>query len=188
MRKLRRLRFQKLLPCRSIKEQVANRDGRAFRQPRLFHARHLATIDLDHRAGRRFFGRFHRRARFQPQARHRRDRGQRFPAKSQRGDAQQILRLLEFRRGMPLEREHGIVAHHAASVVRDLNKLLPARLNRNLDAGRARVERVLEQFLYHRRRTLHHLAGGDFIGDLLRKYVNAAHRIESSAQLPVESR
>jgi hypothetical protein len=34
---------------------------------------------------------------------------------------------------MPLKRQHRIVAHHAASVVRNLNQLLPARLHADLD-------------------------------------------------------
>jgi hypothetical protein len=30
------------------------------------------------------------------------------------------------------------------------------------------VQRVFEQFLHHRSRTLHHLAGGDLVGNALR--------------------
>ena len=49
---------------------------------------------------------------------------------------------------MPLEREHGIVANHAASVVGNLNEFFAARLDADLNARRARVERVLQQ-LFH---------------------------------------
>src|SRR5271155_1066824 len=88
---------------------------------------------------------------------------------------------------MTLEGEHGIVAYHAASVVGDLDQLLAARLNVDLNARGARVQRVLEQFFHHRGRALHHLAGGDLVGDVLGEYVNAAHGAVLSSRFSVLS-
>jgi hypothetical protein len=76
---------------------------------------------------------------------------------------------------MALECQHGIVAHHAATVVGDLDQLLPARFDADLDARCPGVQRVLEHFLNDGRRTLHHFAGGDLVGYGLGEYVDSAH-------------
>ena len=76
---------------------------------------------------------------------------------------------------MALEGEHGVVAHHAASVVGDLNELFAARLDADLDARGAGVEGVFEHLLDHGRRPLHHFAGGDLVGNGFGEYVDAAH-------------
>ena len=39
------------------------------------------------------------------------------------------------------------------------------------------VERVLQQLLHHRRGPVHHLAGGDLVGNLVGKNANAAHKV-----------
>src|SRR5947209_5549614 len=82
---------------------------------------------------------------------------------------------------MALEGKHGIVAHHADAVVGDLDQLFAAGFDLYVDAARARVQRVLEQLLHHRRRTLHHLARGDLVGYVLGKYVDAAHGLTAVA-------
>ncbi len=45
------------------------------------------------------------------------------------------------------------------------------------DAGRAGVERILQQLLDHRSRPVDDLAGRDLVGHLVGKYVDAAHRM-----------
>jgi hypothetical protein len=67
-----------------------------------------------------------------------------------------------------------------AAVIRNLNELFSARFHADFDPRRPRVERVLEHLLDDRCRPLHHLAGGDLVGDLLRKYVNAAHALKAT--------
>ena len=76
---------------------------------------------------------------------------------------------------MALEGQQGVVAHHAAAVVGDLDELLAAGLDLDLDAGGAGIERIFEQFLDHRSRPLHHFAGGDLVGNVFRKNVDSAH-------------
>ncbi len=84
---------------------------------------------------------------------------------------------------MPLKGQHGVVAHHAASVVGNLDEFLSARLHADLDPGRARVERVLKHLFDHRGRPFHHLAGGDLVGNVFGKNVDAAHGLEQFSVL-----
>ena len=91
---------------------------------------------------------------------------------------------LDFRSRMPLECQHGIVAHHAAAIVDDLDQLLPARFDVDANAAGARIQRVLQQLLHHRCRTLHHLARGDLVGNAFRQYVNLPHLVSTGPLLP----
>jgi hypothetical protein len=82
---------------------------------------------------------------------------------------------------VPFEGQQGVVAHHAAAVISDLDKLFAAGFDLNLDSGRTGVERILQQLLHYRRRPLYHLAGGNLVGNLFGKDVNAAHIVETVA-------
>ena len=64
---------------------------------------------------------------------------------------------------MTLDAELEIVSAHAGAVVDDADEVAPARLDRDVDAPRARVERVLDEFLHRRGGPLDHLAGGDAV-------------------------
>ena len=77
---------------------------------------------------------------------------------------------------MSLERKKRVVAQHAAAIVGDLNELFAARFNVDPNAGRTGIQRIFEQFFDHRSRTFYYLASGDLIGNVLRQYVNSAHR------------
>ena len=77
---------------------------------------------------------------------------------------------------MALEGQQGVVAVHALAVVGDADQLAPARLDLDADALGSGVQRVLQQLLHHRSRPVHHLAGGDLVGDLVGKYADAAHK------------
>ncbi len=48
---------------------------------------------------------------------------------------------------MALEGQHGVVAHHAAAVVGDLDQLFPARFDVHSNALRPGVQRILQQLL-----------------------------------------
>ncbi len=76
---------------------------------------------------------------------------------------------------MALEGQQRVVAIHAAAVVADADQLPAAGLDFHANAGGAGVERVLEQFLHHRSRPVHHFARGDLVGHLVRKNSNAPH-------------
>ena len=88
---------------------------------------------------------------------------------------------------MPLEGQHGIVAHHAAAVVGDLDEFLSACFHADLDARGAGIERVLQHLLDHGSRPLHHLAGGDLVGNGFGENVDAAHEAGVSCRFSVLS-
>ena len=64
---------------------------------------------------------------------------------------------------MALDRKREVGPRHAGAVVGDADQAPAAAVGRDLDAGRAGVERVLDQLLDHARRALDHLARGDAV-------------------------
>src|SRR5438270_10178840 len=76
---------------------------------------------------------------------------------------------------MALESQQSVVPDHAATVVSDLNEFFSTGFDLNFDAGGTGVERIFQQFLDDRSRTLHHFAGGDFVGNVFGKNVDFAH-------------
>ena len=54
-----------------------------------------------------------------------------------------------------------ILRRHARTIIVDADALDPAIFQRHIDRLGSGVQRILEHFLYHRCRTLHHFAGGD---------------------------
>jgi hypothetical protein len=115
------------------------------------------------------------RGRFQRHAGHRGDGGQRLAAKSQRGNGEQVVGGAQLGGGVALEGQQGVVAVHAVAVVGDADQPAPARLDLDADAAGAGVQGVLQQFFHHRGRPVHHLAGGDLVGNLVGKNADAAH-------------
>ncbi len=76
---------------------------------------------------------------------------------------------------MALEGQQGIISVHSLAVVSDADQPAPASLDLDADAVCSGVQGVLQQFLDHRCRPVHHLAGGDLVGNLVREYADAAH-------------
>ena len=103
------------------------------------------------------------------------DRGQRFAAKAQGGNREQVVARAELGGGVAFKSQQRIVAHHAAAVVGDADKLAPAAFDRDHDPGRAGVERILQQLFDHRSRPVDDLAGGDLVGHLVGQNADAAH-------------
>ena len=89
-----------------------------------------------------------------------RDDLKRLAAKAERRDAGQIA-VGDFRGRVALDAEFEIGHAHAGSVVDDADEVAPARLDYHVDAPRARIERILDEFLHRRGGPLDHLAGGD---------------------------
>ncbi len=171
VRQLRRLGLEKFLARGHIEEQVADRDGRAHRRTHVLDFRHLAAMNLNSCANGILF-----RAGVELNARNRCDGRQRFAAEAERGNVQQVVRGTQLAGGMPLKGQHGVVAAHAAAVVHDADQLAAAAFHLNADARCARIDRVLQQLLYHGGGPLYHLARGDLVRHLVGKYANAAHR------------
>ena len=112
VRQLGLIRTQKLLARRNIEEKIANRDGGPGGTGEFIAAQQLSAGEFDCRAGG-LIG----RAGFEQQARDRRDGGQRFAAKAERRDGEQILDVAQFAGGVALKGQQGVVAQHAAAVV-----------------------------------------------------------------------
>src|SRR5207302_11149165 len=71
----------------------------------------------------------------------------------------------QLRGAVALDRERELVRGHAGAVVADRDQRLAALAQPDLDAGRAGIDRILDQFLDGRRRALDDLAGGDAVDD-----------------------
>jgi hypothetical protein len=66
---------------------------------------------------------------------------------------------------VPLQRQGDLVRAHPAAIVGHFDEVETARRESYRDAARARIERVLDQFLDCRRRALDHLAGSDAVDE-----------------------
>ena len=66
---------------------------------------------------------------------------------------------------MGFEAQQGVVAVHAATVIRHLDQALATEAGLHPDAPGTCVQRILHQFFDHGGRALDHLAGGDAIGN-----------------------
>ena len=113
---------------------------------------------------------------FERDAGHGGDGGQRLAAKAEGGDGEQIVGGAQLGGGVALEGQQRVVAIHAVAVVGDADEPAPAGFDLDADAGGAGVERVLQQLLHHRGGPVHHLAGGDLVGNLVGKNADAAHK------------
>jgi hypothetical protein len=78
---------------------------------------------------------------------------------------------------MPLYCQHQIGGNHPLAVVGDANEPPPAAIGEHIDPVGAGVERVLDEFLHHARRTLHHFAGGNPVDNGLGKLADRHARL-----------
>jgi hypothetical protein len=74
------------------------------------------------------------------------------------------------------QRQRQLLWRNAASVVGDGDALDAALLQAHGDLGGAGIERVLQQFLDHGRRTFDHLASGDLRDQLIGQGLDGARR------------
>ncbi len=103
------------------------------------------------------------------------DARQGLAAKTHGGDGGQILGALDFAGGMPFQAEQRIIAAHAAAVIGHADKAPSAGLDFHGDIFGAGVEGIFDQFLHHAGGALNHFAGGDLVGDLFGKELDAVH-------------
>src|SRR5205807_7267850 len=105
MRELGGFRFEEFLARRSVEEEIAHRDGGAFRQSRLFYPEYLASGNFhDGSAG------LFRRPGLEQDPAYRGDGGQGLSPETQGTDVQQVFCVLELGGSMALKGEQGIVA------------------------------------------------------------------------------
>ena len=127
-------------------------------QPQGATLAHVAAAGLDFRPAGAF-----RRAAPQHQPAHFGDRGQCLAAETQRADAEQIVGLGDFARGVAGQGQRQLLGRDAAAVIDHPHHFQPALRDRNVDSRGARIDGVLHQFLDHARRPFDDLAGGDFV-------------------------
>src|SRR5215469_4192665 len=168
--KLRRLGLKEFTARGNVEEQVTHRDRSADWESSFFDREDFSSCDLDDRTGSVFSG-----VCLEKQAAHRCDGRQCFAAKSKGCDIEQVVGIADFRRGVTLEGEHSVVVQHAPTIIDDLDKLASTGLDVDADSARARIERVLQQLLHNGCGTLHHLAGGNLVGNVFGEDVDAAH-------------
>ena len=76
---------------------------------------------------------------------------------------------------MAFETKQRVVATHAETVVGHANEAAPARADFDSDFFCIRVERIFDQFLHDAGRPFDHFTGGDLVGDLFGKKLDAIH-------------
>ena len=154
-------RLEELAPGRHVAEQVAHLHDRTVSAAVLVHRLQAAVADV--RAGAEFLA---ARPGEDAQPRHRGDTGDGLAAEPEGADGGQLALVAELGGGVAFETEQHVVAVHARAVVGHAQQPAAAALHLDIDAGGAGVQAVFDQFLDHRGGTLHHLAGGDLVGEL----------------------
>jgi len=81
---------------------------------------------------------------------------------------------MQFAGGVAFERQHGVVAQHAAAIVGDTDQAAAAGFDFHPDRCRARVKRVFKQLLDDGSGAFHYLARGDLIGDVVGENADSA--------------
>ena len=114
VRRLGLLRAQKFPARRQIEKELPDLDVCAGRAAGGLDLDDFSAVDDDLRALRRITIPFARR---QGEAADAGDAGEGFAAKTHRGDGRQILRALNFARGMAFEAEQRVVPAHAGAVI-----------------------------------------------------------------------
>ena len=100
--------------------------------------------------------------------RHRSDGGERLASEAHGDDGEEISRLADLARRMPLKGHPGIDGTHTGTIVDDLYQCFAGILDDDLDIGRTGVNGILDQLLDDRSRSLDHLTGSDLIGNIIR--------------------
>jgi hypothetical protein len=167
-RELGGLGLQELAPRRRAEEELAHLDARAHA------ARGRAQLARSVRPGAALRG--IGRAAGDAHVGHRRDGGQRLAAKAHRGDTLQVGQRGDLARGMPAQRQRELAGRDPMAVVLDDDRTDAAGHELDGDLGGAGVERVVDQLAHHRRRALHHLAGGDLAHQLVGQLTDRAAR------------
>ena len=165
---------QKTAPRRRVVEQIADLNrgaGRVRRGAGLGGA----AAGTAHRPAAALAG----RARSERKPRHGRNAGKRLAAKPQGGDRSQVVQAGNLAGGVPGQRHRQFVRPYPHAVVANAAQPGATLLHLHEDPSCARVEAVLQQFLDHRRRALHHLARGNLVDQVVRQQLNS-HRMAAN--------
>ena len=153
-------------------EQVDHFDRRADRSRRRARTNLPSLLKLDQR---RCGLRLNPRCQRQPPGR-RRNRRQRFAAKAVTLEPRQVIHLRQLRGGMPAKGQRDLLCGDAPAVVVDRDQLASRPRQLDGDPSRAGIDRILQQFLEHRRRTLDHLTRCNLRRHSLRQFTDWLQR------------
>src|SRR5579884_1526538 len=126
----RLFRSEEFFSGRHIEEEIADGDRGAGAAGDVVATQHFSAGDFDARAGL-FLG----RAGFEKQPGNRSDGRQGFAAKAQSRDGEQVLYIMQFGGRVALEGKEGVVAKHAATIVRDADESAAAGFDFDADTG-----------------------------------------------------
>ena len=121
-----------------------------------------------------------RRPRADHEPRHLADARERLATEAEGPDPLQILRHPQLARRMRRNGQGEIFRLDTAAVVHDPHEGDAALLEGDVDPSRPRVQRVLEQFLDHAGRPLHHLPGRDPVHHRLGEFLDASHAVAAA--------
>ena len=153
--------FHEFHPGGGVEKEVADDDGRPFGTADLGFLQNFSRFQLQRRAGHAA-----RRLGQKVDTADGGDGGQCLAPEAHGADGGKVLCAAEFGGGVAEKGRPGVLGGHAAAVVRDPEEGHAAVPNLHGDFGRARVHRVFQKLLDHGRGALHHLAGGDQIGNM----------------------
>ena len=162
--------------CGGVVEQIPDGDGGALRRAGGLHLTGSAALQAQYRAGNRAL-----LPRQDLHAADGGDRRQRFAAKAQGADGSQVLRLAQLTRCVAQKGGGQFFRSDAAAVVRHADEAHAAPLDFHHDGRCARVDGVFHQLFHNAGRALHHLAGGDEVGNMRGELLDIWH---GDASLP----
>ena len=166
MGQLGAFRLEELAPCRCGKEQLAHLDGgAAASRGRLQLA--TAAVEQPAMTGGVFIG-----AREYRHLGDGTDRRQRFATEPHGVHRLQVVQAGDLAGGVALEGGGQLLAQDAAAIVLDADQADATGLQSHRDLSSARVQGVVQQFTYHRGRSLDHLAGGNLADQLIRQFAD----------------
>ena len=170
VRRLGGKRAQELAARGHVEEEVAHLDGRALCGAARLEDRRTASPHEDLDSGVVFTARLRSANRLTDAM-----LGSASPRKPYE-DPRQISSAILARR-VPLGREQGVVVRHSVAVVAHPNEADTSRFDVDPDPRGVRVDGVFDELFRHAGRSLHDLAGGDLIGEVIGESMDDPHRL-----------
>lgn len=152
--------FEEFEPCGDVVKQVFDADDRALRRTDCFERGGVSCGDFDP-CPRRLAGNRGRKR----EVRNGTDGGQRFPAKAEGDDVEEVIRAGEFAGGVAFDGEGKFSRGDALPVVGKFDQFFACAFDRDGEVARARVQRVFKKFFDDGRGPFNHFTGGDLGGD-----------------------
>ena len=166
-RGFRRIALEKLASRRHIEKERAHFDHRARTRGRGARSAQRGALNLDLSANIA-----RARAGNHAKSRHACDRRQRLAAKSEGVNGGQIIAGRDLARRVRRHRQQHFIGSDSRAVVGYAHEIRATALDLDKNPARARVKRVLHEFLDHARGTLDHFACSDLVHQLGSEHAN----------------